>query len=152
MADYFCQFSCLLSVDSVDNAQRAIDIRGDLAAELHREEGGCPGFDLESSHEDGEGVLWIYSDEYGEPEHVVRFVQRCATAFDLTGPWGFTWSTSCSKPRIDAFGGGAHVLDLSTGATIADIDCSNFVHEHVMRGEEHAEVAPSHTSGGGNDP
>ncbi len=29
------------------------------------------------------------------------------------------YANSCSQPRVDAFGGGAHVVDLTTGKTIA---------------------------------
>ncbi len=82
-------------------------------------------------HETGPGALWLHSDEYGEPEHVITFVLRCAEALGLDGVWGFSWSHSCSRPRADAFGGGAHVIDLGKRATIADIDCSNFIFEQT---------------------
>jgi hypothetical protein len=39
-------------------------------------------------------------------------VLRLAEAIDLTGLWGFEHSNTCSRPRLDAFGGGAHVIDL----------------------------------------
>ena len=97
---------------------------------------------MDVDHESGPGALRIDNDEYGDPEHVIRFVLRCASDLKLGGLWGFTWNDSCSRPRIDAFGGGAHVLDLTTGATIADIDCSNFVYEHVAQ----AEFAPAQST------
>ena len=46
-------------------------------------------------------------------------LKRCAAAFGLTGRWGFQYANTCSRPRVDAFGGGAHVLDLATGETVA---------------------------------
>ena len=71
-------------------------IRGELAAELDRHEGAALGF------EDGDrprNRAWRSldptADEYGEPEHVTRFVLRCAEAFDLEGAWGFCWSLTC---------------------------------------------------------
>jgi hypothetical protein len=131
MADYFTQFSCILDVGSADNAARADRIRGELAAELDRDEVTSLGFAMKVDHETGPGSLWLHSDEYGEPEHVIAFVLRCAEQLNLAGIWGFTWSHSGSKPRLDAFGGGAHVLDLRPRTTIADIDCSNFVHEQT---------------------
>ena len=39
-------------------------------------------------------------------------VLLCAEEFDLKGLWGFEYANTCSKPRLDAFGGGAHVIDL----------------------------------------
>lgn len=131
MADYFCQFSCIFDVGTAENAARAESIRGELAAELDRDEGTWPGFGMEVDHESGPGALWIHSDEYGEPDHVIRFVLRCAAALDLQGIWGFTWGMSCSKPRLDAFGGGAHIVDLGKRETIDWIDCSNWVIERT---------------------
>src|SRR5271170_5078886 len=107
MADYFCQFSCVLDVGSVESAEHADAIRGELAAELDRHEGAALGFEMDIDHETGPGALWIHADEYGEPEHVTRFLLRCAKAFDLEGAWGFCWSLTCSKPRIEASKGSA---------------------------------------------
>jgi hypothetical protein len=58
---------------------------------------------------------------------VIIFVQRCAVAFGLTGRWGFQWANICSRPRINAFSGGAHVLDLATRETIARIDTNGWL-------------------------
>lgn len=67
MADHFCQFACTFNVRSAKNAAGAEVIRGELAAEIYREEGGYPGFDVQVDHELGPGALWIYSEEYGDP-------------------------------------------------------------------------------------
>ena len=133
MAEFYTQFSCILDVGTADNAKRAERVRAAFAAELHREEGGTPGFTMMVQPDLGPGALWLYSDEQGEPEHVIGFVLRCAEALNLAGVWGFSWSHSCSKPRVDAFGGRAHVLDFGARRSIADIDCRNFVHEQIAR-------------------
>ncbi len=143
MADYFTQFSCMLDVGSAENAARADDIRGELEAELDRDEGASLGFEMSVSHETGPGTLWLHSDEYGEPEHVIAFVMRCAAALDLGGVWGFSWSHSCSRPRLDAFGGGAHVIDLGKRGTIASIDCSNFVFEQTAAAVQNTAGMPT---------
>lgn len=131
MADYFTQFSCMLHVGSVRNVETAGLIRDELEAELARQDGETLGFTMEACPETGNGAIWIYSDGFGDPEHVIRFVLSCAEAFSLAGRWGFCWSFSCSRPMLDGFGGGAHVLDLGTGATVADLDCSGFVQGQV---------------------
>lgn len=133
MADYFTQFSCFLDVGTAENAARAVVVQNELAAELDHDGDAALGFEMDVDHATGPGVLWIRSGEYGEPEHVIQFVLRLAEALGLNGVWGFTWSHSCSKPRVDAFGGGAHVLDLGKRTTIADIDCSNFVTEQIAQ-------------------
>jgi len=127
MADYFVQFSCIFDVGSAENVARTMDIRGELAAEMDRDEGGYVGFEMEADHDEGAGALWIHSDEYGEPEHVIAFVLRCAEAFDLSGLWGFRWALTCSKPRLDAFGGGAQLLDLGKRESVAWLDCEHWL-------------------------
>lgn len=57
-------------------------------------------------------------DVTGDPERLIQFVKRCAAEFRLSGRWGFQYANTCSKPRLDGFGGGAHVLDLATGETL----------------------------------
>lgn len=150
MADFHTQFSCLLDVGTAENVARADLIRGEFAAELDRHEGESLGFDMDVDHETGPGALWIYSDEYGNPEHVISFVLRCAGELRLVGLWGFTWSYTCSKPRIDAFGGGAHVLDLRTGEAVSYVDCTEFVNEHITRGDSPFDATAPQTNGGRN--
>ncbi len=100
MADYFTHFSCMFDVGSADNATAAEAIRRRQADELDVAEGRDFGFEMEIDTARGPGALWISSDGYGEPEHVIAFVLACAETFDLTGRWGFTWALTCSKPRL----------------------------------------------------
>ncbi len=127
MADYFTHFSCMFDVGSADNAARAEAIRHRQAAELEAAEGCDLGFEMEIDAVSGPGALWISSDGYGEPEHVIAFVLACAEAFGLTGRWGFTWALTCSKPRLDGFGGGAQVLDIGTRKSLARTDCDHWL-------------------------
>ena len=123
MADYFTQFSCMFDVGTAENVARARDIRQAQAAALDEAESADLGFDMEPDPDSGSGALWISSDGHGEPEHVIAFVLACADAFDLRGRWGFTWALTCSKPRLDGFGGGAQLLDLGARKSLAWTDC-----------------------------
>ena len=118
MADYFTHFSCLFDVGSAENAALALAID---AAEPEDSAGEPPlseGF-LASVQAGGSGaVLWLRDDANGDPERLIQFVKLCAAAFALKGRWGFQYANTCSQPRLDGFGGGAHVLDLATGETI----------------------------------
>lgn len=98
-------------------------------AELERDGAGI-GFELEIDDSCAEIALWIHSDDYGEPAHVVEFVLRCAEAFNLKGRWGFTWSYSCSRPRVDAFGGGAYLIDLTSRDPVDWIDTGLWLANH----------------------
>ena len=131
MADYFTQFSCLFDVGSAANAAAAMAIRDQIASDLDRDGEVGIGFDLAIEAESGPGVLWISSGEYGEPEHVLAFVIRCAEAFDLRGTWGFCWANTCSRPRLDEFGGGAQVVDLTNRTCPTWINLGEWVLQHT---------------------
>ena len=127
MADYFTQFSCMFNVGTAENAARAEEIRRQQAEALDAAEGAELGFDMDPDPACGPGALWISSDGFGEPEHVIAFVLACAEAFDLTGRWGFVWALTCSRPRLDGFGGGAQALDLGARKSLAWTDYSHWL-------------------------
>ena len=118
MADYYTHFSCLLDVGTPENAARALELYNALSDENADEDPPSDAFALSIQPEHGGTHLWMRDDGTGDPEHVIRFVMRCAAEFGLTGRWGMQYANTCSKPRLDGFGGGAHVLDLVTGETV----------------------------------
>ena len=127
MADYYTQFSCLLDLGSPDNVAPALALYRELEEALDRDEGAAIGF-LAIAASDRPGALWISDDAgHGDPEHVIAFALRCAEAFGLTGRWGFVWALTCSKPRLDGFGGGAQVLDLGRRESLAWTDCDHWL-------------------------
>lgn len=127
MADYFTQFSCMLDVGAAENVTRALAIYQEKTAALDEDAYGELGFALEPDPDCGPGMLWISSDGHGEPEHVIAFALACAEAFDLQGRWGFTWALTCSKPRLDGFGGGAQLVDFGARKSLAWTDCEHWL-------------------------
>jgi len=127
MADYFTHFSCLLDVGTLDNAARALDLYNRLSEDGAEEDPPSDGFLLSIQPEHGGTKLWIRDDGTGDPQRVITFVLRCAKEFALTSRWGFEWANTCSRSRINAFGGGAHVLDLSTQKTVAWSDTNSWL-------------------------
>lgn len=119
MADYFTHFSCLLDVGTPEKAARALELFHDLrAADQDADEPEVTGFDLVRQDAPEGSTLWIHDDHHGDVEAVIRFVLRLAAELDLTGLWGFEYALTCSRPRLDAFGGGAHVIDLGACKSI----------------------------------
>ena len=118
MANYFTHFSCLLDVGTPENAARALDLYNRLSEDGASEEPPSEGLLLSIQPEHGGSQLWMRDDVTGDPERLIQFVKRCAADFGLTGRWGFQYANTCSRPRLDGFGGGAHVLDLATGETV----------------------------------
>lgn len=138
MADYFTHFSCILDVGSSENAARALELYDTFADDDDTRELPSDGFLLSVQPGSDSTQLWIRDDVTGDPELVVRFVQRCASEFGLTGLWGFQWANSCSRPRLDAYGGGLHVLDLSTGDTVDSIDTHGWLTTVLDGGDPYA--------------
>lgn len=131
MADYFTHFSCLLDVGTPENAARALDLYNRLSEAGASEEPPSEGFLLSIQPEHGGTQLWMRDDVTGDPERLIQFVKRCAAEFSLTGRWGFQYASTCSKSRLDGFGGGAHVLDLATGETVDWISTDDWLAETV---------------------
>ncbi len=135
MADYFTHFSCLLDVGTPQNAARALDLYNTLMAEKGLENPPSDGFALSIEPEHGGTRLWMRDDVTDDPQSMITFVLRCAEAFDLTGRWGFQWAGICSRPRVNAFSGGAHVLDLAARQTIGWIATHGWLADHLAEGD-----------------
>ncbi len=116
MADYFTHFSCVLDVGTYENAKHALEL-------YTNESEDCDGFRVSdgfslSLSRECNSELWIHDDITGDPECVIVFVLRCAAEFHLSGLWGFEYANTCSRPRLEAFGGGAHIIDLGARKSV----------------------------------
>ena len=119
MTDFFTPYSCLLDVGTSTNVAQAFDIYAALMTENGREDPPAEPFRLSVTPEHGASRLWLHDPGTADPQLAITFVTRCAETFKLTGRWGFQWAGTASNPVVDGFSGGAHVLDLATGETIA---------------------------------
>jgi hypothetical protein len=119
MADYYTNFSCILDVGTPENAARAMELIENRSNDPDSDEQPFDCF-LASIQPEPDGTqIWIRdNDGNGDIDAVIEFVKLCGAELGLTGRWGFQYADTCTKPRLDAFGGGAHVLDLATGETL----------------------------------
>lgn len=138
MADYFTHFSCLLDVGTPQNAARALDLYNALSEAGAAEEPPSEGFLVSIQPEHGGSQLWLRDDVSGDPERLIQFVKLCAAEFGLKGRWGFQYANTCSRPRLNAFGGGTHILDLGTGETVGWIDTDGWLTTALDGGEPDA--------------
>lgn len=128
MADYFTHFSCLLDLRSPEAALAAHRLFVQLRAEdADRDEPLASGFELSVLEGEAAHLLWIHDGGSGDVEQVISFVLRLADAFNLSGLWGFDYANTCSRPRLDAFGGGAHVIDLGARKSIGWISTQEWL-------------------------
>lgn len=139
MADYFTHFSYLLDVGTPDNAARALALFQNLrAADQDADEPEVTGFDLVRQDAPEGSILWIHDDDHGDVEDIIRFVLRLAENLDLTGLWGFQYGLTCSRPRLDAFGGGAHVIDLGARESIGWTSSQKWLADALNGEDAHA--------------
>ena len=64
---------------------------------------------FDDDEDETDGVLFSY-DENCNPEHVAKFAQALLDELEIDEPFIFSWSYTCSRPRIGEFGGGACVV------------------------------------------
>lgn len=119
MADYFTHFSCLIDIGSPDKAAHALALFQSLcAAHQDADDPEGTGFTIVRRGAPGGSTLWIHDDGHGDVEAVIRFVLRLADNLDLNGLWGFEYALTSSRTRLDAFGGGAHIIDLAARKSV----------------------------------
>jgi hypothetical protein len=122
MADYYTRFSLILDLPdqdarkyAIDLAREAADLRFDDQPELRADFPASLvdvleiwNFETEAqgSIEPGEFGIWLHSGD-GGIDAVSAFIQHLLEKFNPGGCVGFEWSNDCSKPRTDAYGGGA---------------------------------------------
>lgn len=105
MANNYCQSSSSLSIPFSKHT-KAMEVIARVQAELENGEEGYVGFDVDWI--DGDTALWIRDDgENINVDHVVLLVQTLLDELEITEPFVFSWAYTCSKPCVEAFGGGA---------------------------------------------
>ncbi len=121
MADYYTNFSLVLPLPT--EAAQAYALALAHQAEQGRQGGDLPAdfppslldvlevwdfeTDADSSAEDH--GLWFHSQD-GGVDAVCAFIQHLLQKFDPQGRVTMQWSHDCSKPRTDAYGGGAAIV------------------------------------------
>jgi len=69
--------------------------------------GGCWNFEMQViTSPTGGGLLWIHSREYFDSTTAAEICRAFLARFEPNGCIIFEWANSCSKPRLDAYGGG----------------------------------------------
>lgn len=127
MADYFTQFSATLPLPGEATVSRALAIFHEWAAE-HPDGAELLGFAVRPQS----CGLALHCEDAGNVEEVVNFVIHLHTALPRTGRWGFAWADTCSKPRLDGFGGGAVAIDFDQSPpTVEWVNTTSWLDEHT---------------------
>jgi hypothetical protein len=99
MADNYLQFSFMLE----NITPEGLLFYEEECQKIVDREGYC---DWQWEAEDG-NRLWIYAETYGNPYDLAEILAEYLAKFDPEGAIVFSWSMTCSKPRLDEFSGGA---------------------------------------------
>lgn len=96
------------------------------------DETGC-GLEFEWSidRENDKDELWIHADESGSPDQVAKFLQAFLVKFRPEEGMWFSWSYTCSKMRVNEFGGGACAI---TAKEMEFFDPDRLAQEYLEKG------------------
>ena len=139
MADYFTHFSLIFTLPSAEAQTYALQLAGQISlirqgdeqpADFPRElaaviEDFC--FETEADTSENKPALWLHSSD-GGIDAVCLFIQHLLQRFDPSGRVTFEWSHDCSKPRTDAYGGGAAII---TATEIKTMSTSEWLNQHT---------------------
>jgi hypothetical protein len=118
MADYFTNFSLVIKLANETEQAYALDLvhQANLAQQGEELPPDFPKilvdaiedwqFETEANSGTNHDGLWLHSMS-GGVDAVCLFIQHLLQKFDRQGRVSFEWSHDCSKPRVDAYGGGA---------------------------------------------
>jgi hypothetical protein len=118
MADYYTKFSFIVVLDTPEQQRYALDLVErfkNLTTQENPEPGDLPEELLEyeeyglncTVEPDGTTNLWIVAEEGCDTGSTCALVHHLLKHFNLEGYVAFDWANDCSKPRLDAFSGGA---------------------------------------------
>jgi hypothetical protein len=133
MADYFTNLSLVLKLANETEQAYALDLahKASLAQQGDEPHADFPKdlvdmiedwhFEIEADNSGTKNGLWLHS-MYGGVDAVCAFLQHLLQKFDPKSHVTFEWSHDCSKPRVDAYGGGAAFIttkEIKTMSTAA---------------------------------
>jgi hypothetical protein len=146
MADYFTNFSFMMSLPSKEaqDYALALAIEGSRINQGEEKPNEFPSslddvtddwsFEVDADDsKDGWGI-WLHS-QFGGIEAVCAFIQVLIQRFDPDGCVTFEWSNDCSKPRVDAYGGGAAIV---TAQEIKTMTTWDWLQKHMpaLKGDD----------------
>jgi len=109
MADNYCDSSSFLNVPP-GKLDKAREIIARVEEELETGDEGYVGCQSQVLNDEERCGIWFSGDESCNVEHVELIARALVDELELEGDFICSWAYTCSKPRIDEFGGGAFVI------------------------------------------
>jgi hypothetical protein len=105
MADNYCQSSTLIEIEPGKIEQAKAVVHG-VCEKLEGGEDGYVGFMVDVE----EKGVWIREEDSINHEHVESLIRALVEELQLDGIYVCSWAYTCSKQRVDEFGGGAFAV------------------------------------------
>ena len=141
MADYYTNFSLIVPLPSEAAEKYALDL-AEQAFHIHTGEEmpkDFPSslrdfvedwrFDTDAASPQNGPGLWLHSSD-GGIDAVCAFIQRLLQRYNPDGSISLEWSNDCSKPRTDAYGGGAALI---TAKSIRSMSTGQWLHRQTAQ-------------------
>lgn len=110
MANNYRQFAFCLKLRNKEEADWFVKTLKE-ASEKEDEDGEtCTDFDWDVGIEENFNVYFRDNGEFGNVEQIADFVEKYLKHFEVPGHFRISWADTCSKHRIDEFGGGFAVV------------------------------------------
>ena len=141
MADYFTNFSLIVPLPTEEAVEYAtqlaehasgIQLGNEMAADFPESLRDVTDdwlFETDANDPSNGRGLWLHSSN-GGIDAVCAFIQHLLQRFTPDHHVTLEWSNDCSKPRVDAFGGGAALI---TAQKIKTINTGEWLHREVTR-------------------
>lgn len=126
MANNYTLTSSMLPIPA-EKMKLAVAVCEDAELELTDLDGYC-GIDWRAE----ENGIWFYDDESATIEHLEYMAGAVIEALEIDEPFYCSWAYTCSKPRIDEFGGGAFAI--VRGHDTVWVDARSAVEQQVSEG------------------
>lgn len=118
MANYYTELSFVVRIGSEARAEWAKQIFDEFEGGMYPEylddpdwpDTGCLAKVETAKDPQVPAALWIRSDESAQINNLVSFLLVLVDTLQIDEPIGVEWASTCSKPRLDGFGGGAFVV------------------------------------------
>ena len=140
MADYYTKFSLIFVLPNEAAQKYALDLSASARTAQQGDEQPSDKvpdsikdvvedwwFETDAESAEGKFRLWLHSED-GGIDSVCVFIQHLLQKFDPQGRVTFEWSNDCSKPRIDAYGGGAAFI---TAKEIKTMNTSDWLQQQT---------------------
>ena len=138
MADYYTQYSA--EIDKLtDDEIKWLEVRLKDIEDARADDDGLGEDDNDLGQvELQDRTLWFCGRESGDPRAIAEFVQGFLKQFRPNGSFSMGHTFSCSRPRLDGFGGGAVFV---TAESIEHVNSDTWLREryaeHEKNGVEH---------------